>query len=320
MRIDNRKVALIGTGLVGMSFAYALLNQNAADELVLIDLDRRRAEGEAMDLNHGLAFSNSHMRIYAGDYNDCAGADIVAICAGAAQKPGESRVDLLRRNAEVFRSIIGPVLQSGFSGIFLIATNPVDIMARQVQILSGFEPGRVLGTGTTLDTARLRYMLGSYFSVDPRNVHAYVIGEHGDSEFVPWSQALIATKQVLAICEESQGKYTQVRLDEIERDVREAGGRIIAAKNATNYGIGMAMVRIARAIFGDENSILTVSTMLRGEYGQTDVYAGAPCIVNRQGVTRTLSLRLTDSELGRMEASCSFLRDTFQNINGKQAG
>lgn len=196
MKTDKRKVVLIGTGMVGMSYAYSLLNQNVCDELVLVDLDRRKAEGEAMDLNHGLAFSSSHMRIYAGDYEDCRDADIVVICAGVAQKEGESRLNLLKRNKEVFRSIVGPVAESGFNGIFLVATNPVDVMTRITYELSGFNPRRVMGTGTALDTARLRYLLGDYLRVDPRNIHAYVMGEHGDSEFVPWSQAMIATRPI----------------------------------------------------------------------------------------------------------------------------
>lgn len=281
---DSRRVALIGTGLVGMSYAYALLNQNACDELVLVDIDRKRAEGEAMDLNHGLAFSGSHMKIRAGDYAECADADIVVICAGVAQKPGESRLDLLQRNTEVFRSIIGPVMASGFKGLFLVATNPVDIMARITQQLSGLDPRRVIGSGTALDTARLRYLLGDYFSVDPRNVHAYVIGEHGDSEFVPWSQAMVATKSVLDICAESGGKYCTAEMETISGEVRDAAQKIIEAKRSTYYGIGMALVRITRAIFGNESSVLTVSTLLRGEYGQQDVYAGVPCIVGRDGV------------------------------------
>ena len=182
---QNRKVVLIGTGMVGMSYAYALLNQNVCDELVLIDIDKKRATGEAMDLNHGLAFSGSNMKIYAGDYSDCSNADIVSICAGVAQKPGETRLDLLLRNTEVFRSIVSPVTESGFNGIFLVATNPVDIMTRITCILSGFNPRRVLGTGTTLDTARLRYLLGRMFGVDPRNMHAYVMGEHGIRSLFP---------------------------------------------------------------------------------------------------------------------------------------
>ncbi|MFR5602072.1 MAG: lactate/malate family dehydrogenase, partial [Lachnospiraceae bacterium] len=173
MRTDKRKIALIGTGMVGMSYAYSLLNQNVCDELVLIDINQKRAMGEAMDLNHGLAFSGSHMKIYAGKYEDCQDADIAVICAGVAQKEGETRLDLLKRNTAVFRSIIEPITASGFNGIFLVATNPVDIMTRITYVLSGFNPRRVLGSGTALDTARLRYLLGEYLSVDPRNVHAY---------------------------------------------------------------------------------------------------------------------------------------------------
>ena len=311
---DSRRVALIGTGLVGMSYAYALLNQNACDELVLVDIDRKRAEGEAMDLNHGLAFSGSHMKIRAGDYAECADADIVVICAGVAQKPGESRLDLLQRNTEVFRSIIGPVMASGFKGLFLVATNPVDIMARITQQLSGLDPRRVIGSGTALDTARLRYLLGDYFSVDPRNVHAYVIGEHGDSEFVPWSQAMVATKSVLDICAESEGKYCTAEMETISGEVRDAAQKIIEAKRSTYYGIGMALVRITRAIFGNESSVLTVSTLLRGEYGQQDVYAGVPCIVGRDGVRDVIHLKLTAEEQRKFDASCRVLKDTYEGL------
>ncbi len=311
---DSRRVALIGTGLVGMSYAYALLNQNACDELVLVDIDRKRAEGEAMDLNHGLAFSGSHMKIRAGDYAECADADIVVICAGVAQKPGESRLDLLQRNTEVFRSIIGPVMASGFKGLFLVATNPVDIMARITQQLSGLDPRRVIGSGTALDTARLRYLLGDYFRVDPRNVHAYVIGEHGDSEFVPWSQAMVATKSVLDICAESGGKYCTAEMETISGEVRDAAQKIIEAKRSTYYGIGMALVRITRAIFGNESSVLTVSTLLRGEYGQQDVYAGVPCIVGRDGVRDVIHLKLTAEEQRKFDASCRVLKDTYEGL------
>lgn len=311
---DNRKVILIGTGMVGMSYAYALLNQNACDELVLIDLDRQRAEGEAMDLNHGLAFSGSHMKIYAGDYSDCANADIVVICAGVAQKPGESRLDLLQRNTRVFQSIIDPVTESGFNGIFLVATNPVDIMTRVTCALSGFNPRRVLGTGTALDTARLRYLLGEYFSVDPRNIHAYVMGEHGDSEFVPWSQAMLATKPILTICEESGGRFCAEDMEKITEEVRGAAQKIITAKKATYYGIGMALVRITRAIFGNESSVLTVSAMLRGEYGQSNVFVGAPCIVGRNGIQRTLTLSLNDQELEQFRTSCDTLREFYDGL------
>ncbi|WP_394525858.1 L-lactate dehydrogenase [Lacrimispora sp. JR3] len=316
MRTDKRKVALVGTGMVGMSYAYSMLNQGVCDELVLIDINRKRAEGEAMDLNHGLAFSGSHMKIYAGEYKDCTDADIVVICAGVAQKPGETRLDLLKRNASVFRSIVQPITESGFNGLFLVATNPVDIMTRITYEISGFNPKRVIGSGTTLDTARLRYLLGESLRVDPRNVHAYVIGEHGDSEFVPWSQAMIATKPILSLCGTGgeEDMVSRQELKRIEEEVRTAAYKIIEAKQATYYGIGMSLTRITRAIFGDENSVFTVSAMLKGEYGQTDVYAGVPCIVNQNGIQRVLPLTLTEEEANRFNSSCQTLKESFEGI------
>lgn len=314
MKTDRRKVALIGTGMVGMSYAYSLLNQNVCDELVLIDIDKKRAEGEAMDLNHGLAFSGSNMKIYAGEYEDCADADIAVICAGVAQKPGESRLNLLKRNTAVFKSIVDPITASGFNGIFLVATNPVDIMTRITYTLSGFNPRRVLGSGTALDTARLRYLLGDYLKVDPRNVHAYVMGEHGDSEFVPWSQAMIATKPILELCGESGGHVCEEDLKKISEEVKGAAYQIIEAKNATYYGIGMALTRITRAILGDENSVLTVSAMLKGEYGQADVFTGVPCIINQNGIQRVLPLSLSEEELEKMKRSCDTLRESLESL------
>lgn len=314
MRNDKRKVALVGTGMVGMSYAYALLNQNLCDELVLIDVNKERALGEAMDLNHGLAFSGSNMKIFAGNYSDCIDADIVVICAGVAQKPGESRLNLLKRNAEVFKSIIEPVTASGFNGIFLVATNPVDIMTRITCVLSGFNPRRVLGTGTALDTARLRYLLGDYLKVDPRNVHAYVMGEHGDTEFVPWSQAMVATKSIKELCTESGGSVCDQDLEQITEEVRTAAYKIIEAKKATYYGIGMAMARLTKAILSNENSVLTVSAIMRGEYGQSGVFIGAPCIINQNGVQRILPLSLTAEENQKFSDSCQLLKKTYEDL------
>jgi L-lactate dehydrogenase len=311
---DQRKVVIVGTGFVGMSYAYAMLNQNACDELVLIDIDTKRAEGEAMDLNHGLAFSGSHMKIYAGSYADCKDADIVAISAGVSQKPGETRLALLQRNTDVFKTIVDPVIRSGFNGIFLVATNPVDIMAHVTQRLSKFDSKRVIGTGTTLDTARLRYLLGEYFRVDPRNVHAYVMGEHGDSEFVPWSQALIATKPVLELCEETGCGQSCEGMFLISNEVKASAQKIIEAKKASYYGIGMAMVRISKAILGNENSVLTVSAMIQGEYGVNGVYAGVPCVVNRNGIDRIIELTLTNEELQFMHLSCAVLAKNYSDI------
>ncbi len=314
MQSGKRKVVIVGTGMVGMSYAYCLLNQSVCDELVLIDVNKLRAEGEAMDLNHGLAFANASMTIYAGDYEDCCDADIVVIAAGVAQKPGETRLDLLKRNAVVFRSIVEPVVASGFNGIFLVATNPVDIMTRITCELSGFNARRVLGSGTALDTARLRYLLGDYLKTDPRNIHAYVMGEHGDSEFVPWSQALLATKPILELCQEDGDCKRQNRLSLIEEEVRTAAYKIIEAKRATYYGIGMALTRITKAILGDEHSVLTVSAMLKGEYGQRDVFVGVPCIINQNGVQKILPLKLTEEEMEKLNQSCKTLMDSYQGI------
>jgi len=314
MQTDNRKIALIGTGMVGMSYAYAMLNKNSCDELVLIDIDKRKAMGEAMDLNHGLAFSGGSMKIYAGDYTDCRDADIAVICAGTAQKQGESRLDLLERNAQIFKEVIQSIVSSGFDGIFLVATNPVDVMTRITHKLSGFDARKVLGTGTTLDTARLRYLAGEYFGTDPRNVHAYVMGEHGDSEFVPDSQAFIGTKSVLRIIEEYPDRFSMRDLEKIFEDVKLAAGEIIKAKKATYYGIGMALVRITDAILGDSNSILTVSARLSGEYGRKDVFAGVPCVIGREGVKKVISLDLTSEELGMFRRSCDVLEQSYISL------
>lgn len=315
MANNNRKVVLVGTGMVGMSFAYAALNQSVCDELVLIDLNEVRARGEAMDLNHGLAFSNSSMRIYYGSYSDCSDADIVVICAGVNQKPGESRLELLQRNAKVFASIVPPVVSSGFDGIFLVATNPVDIMTRVTYELSGFNAAKVIGTGTTLDTARLRYLLGTYFEVDPRHIHAYVIGEHGDSEFVPWSQGIMAVKPIFDVLKDNPDRYKMEDLDKISNDVRTAAYEIIKAKGSTYYGIGMAICRIVRAVFHNENSVFTTSVRLRGEYGlKKDVFIGNPCIINSGGANRILELKLTDDELEKFKNSYNILAESFESI------
>lgn len=311
---DLKKVALIGTGFVGMSFAYALLNSGECDQLVLIDINKEKAKGEAMDLNHGLPFAKRNMLIYAGDYSDCCDADIVVIAAGVAQKEGEDRISLLKRNYEVFKSIIDPVIQSGFNGIFLVATNPVDIMTKITYEISGFDSDRVIGSGTTLDTARLRYILGDYFSIDPRNVHAYVIGEHGDSEIVPWSQAYITTKKIYDIIDSSNGKFSFDDIYTLGKNVTEAAQEIIKAKNATYYGIGMALVRIVRAIFGDENSALTVSVLLKGQYGVNDVYAGLPAIIGRNGIKEIIVLDLKENERTSFINSCNFLKTTAKEI------
>lgn len=312
-KADKRKIVLIGTGMVGMSYAYALLNQNLCDELVLIDINKKRAEGEAMDLNHGVAFSGGNMEIYAGEYTDCYNADLVVLTAGLPQKEGQNRLDLLKENRKIFETILQSVLENGFHGIFLVATNPVDIMTRIVYEISDFPPEKVIGTGTALDTARLRYLLGEKFMIDPRNMHAYVMGEHGDSEFVPWSQAMMTTKPIFDLCGETEGCHFQELL-ELEEEVRMAAYKIIEAKKATYYGIGMAMARITKAIFGNEYSVLTVSAHLQGEYGENGIYIGIPCVVNRMGIQRIVELPLGSEEKQRLHSSCETLENTYREI------
>ena len=314
MSQGKRKVVIIGTGMVGMSYAYALLNQNVCDELCLIDINKERCRGEAMDLNHGLAFSSSNMKIYSGEYKDCKDADMVCICAGVSQKEGETRLDLLKRNTAVFKSIISPVVESGFSGIFLVATNPVDIMTRITKTLSGFPSNKVFGSGTTLDTARLKYILGKRFEVDPRNVHAYVIGEHGDSEFIPWSQAGVATKRIFDISTADGGYLTYKDMEEIAFNVRDAANQIIKAKGATYYGIGMSLVRITKAVLSDEHSVITVSSCIGEGHSHEGVYIGMPSIVGRDGIKEVLYLNLNQEERSHYRKSCQLLDDLYKDL------
>ena len=296
MIYDKRKIVIIGCGFVGMSYAYCLVNQTVCDELILIDIDEKKACGEAMDLNHSIAFAPGHMKIRAGGYADCKDADIVVITAGLNQKKNETRLDLLSKNAKIFEDITLKVLESKFNGIFLIATNPVDIMTYIVKKKSGFPISKVIGSGTTLDTARLRFNLSEYFGINTGNIHAYVIGEHGDSEFVPWSHALIGTKKIEDICIEYGKKYSYDDVINIGENVKNAAYSIIEAKNATYYGIGMALTRITKAIFSDEHSILTVSTYLNGEYGRKDLCIGVPCVIGRKGIISQIYLNLNENE------------------------
>ena len=300
----NNKVVIVGCGNVGMSYAYALLNQKTnVQELVLIDLNKDKIVGEAMDLNHGLAFAPSKMQIKAGDYSDCKDAKIVCIAAGANQNPGETRMDLIHKNSSIFKNIITEVVNSGFDGIFLIATNPLDIMTYLTWKYSNFPHNKVIGSGTSLDTARLRYMIGDKLNVNPKNVHAYVIGEHGDSEFVPWSNANIGLQNIKEFLKDEE-------LEEIYVNVRDAAYDIIERKGATCYGIGMCLVRITNAILGDENSIITVSTYDKNN----DVFVGLPAVINAKGVREKVYVKLTKDEEERLQNSIDVIKDAINKI------
>lgn len=295
------KVVIIGCGNVGMSYAYALLNQSTAvNELVLIDLNKKRIEGEVMDLNHCLAFAPSKIDIKAGDYNDCKNAKIVVIAAGANQDIGETRNDLIYKNAKIFKEIISKVMNEGFDGIFLVATNPLDVMTYLTYKYSKLPSNQVIGTGTSLDTSRLRYMLGEKLNMNPKNMHAYVIGEHGDSEFVLWSKALVGTENI--------NKFiTKNEMSNIEINVRDAAYEIINRKGATYYGIGMCLVRITNAILNNENSIITVST-----YNcENNVYIGLPTVINKNGADRKIFVELNEEEKNKLQNSIALIKEVI---------
>ena len=306
------KIVLVGTGFVGMSMAYSMLNRGGIGELVLIDIDKEKTIGEEMDLSHGLPFAPQKMVIKAGDYRDCKDAEIVVITAGVAQKEGQTRLELAEVNAKIIKDITKNIMASGFNGIIIVASNPVDLMSYVVYKVSGLPRNKVIGSGTVLDTARLRYMLAEHIGVSSKNVHAYVMGEHGDSSFVAWSHCYVGCKKIINIL---QNKNEPIdNLEKIHEGVVNAAYEIIEKKKATYYGIGMALNRIVRAILDNENSILTVSTYLQnGEYGQDDVFIGVPAIINQNGIREILTLELDKNEQEKLDKSCELIKEMRQN-------
>lgn len=301
------KIVLVGAGFVGMSMAYSMLNRGGINELVLVDLDKDKTIGEEMDLSHGLPYAPQKMVIKAGDYSDCKDAQIVVITAGAAQKPGQTRLELAEVNTKIMKSITEQIMASGFNGIIIVATNPVDLMTYVVSKVSGLPKNQVLGSGTALDTARLRYLLADYFKISSKNIHAYIMGEHGDSSFVPWDHAYIGCKKVLDVMKDRKEDIS--KLNKIHKGVVEAAYEIIERKKATYYGIGMALNRIVRAILDNENAILTVSAYLKdGEYGQDDIYIGVPAVINSNGVRELLNLELNQEEQEKLNNSCNIIK------------
>jgi len=310
---DTRKVAIIGVGSVGATFAYTLMRSGLAGDIVLVDKDRQRAEGEALDLNHGLFFAPP-VRIRAGEIEECQEADITVITAGAAQKEGESRLDLLRRNAAICKSIMEKVAEIAPETIVVMVTNPVDVLTYLALRYSGFPRSRVLGSGTLLDSARFRYMLSDRCGVDPRNVHAYVLGEHGDSEVAAWSLVHLAGVPLESFCRSRPRALERENRKEITEQVRDSAYHIIEYKGATYYAVSMALERIVGAILRGENSILTVSTLIDGAYGITDVCLSLPTLVNRDGVGQVIEVPLTDEELQHLRKSAEVLRKAIDSV------
>ena len=287
------KVVLVGTGFVGMSMAYTMLNRGGVNELVLIDIDKNKTKGEEMDLNHGMPFAPQKMIIKAGDYNECKDAQVIVITAGITQKPGQTRLELAENNAIIIKDITKNIMSSGFNGVIIVASNPVDLMAYVVYKVSGLPSNQVIGSGTVLDTARLRYILSDYLNVSSNNIHAYIMGEHGDSSFVPWNHAYVGCKKITEIIKNNSAEVC--KLDEIHQNVVNAAYEIIEKKKATYYGIGMSLSKIVKSVLDNDNSILTVSTFLKdGKYGQDDVYIGVPAVINKNGVKELLELELSN--------------------------
>ena len=311
--INPRKVAIVGCGFVGSASAFALMQSGLFAEMVLIDVDRDRAEGEALDIAHGMPFA-SPMNIYAGDYTDIDDAAITVITAGANQAPGETRLDLVNKNVAIFKSIIPQIAERDYQGILLVVSNPVDILTYVTLKLSGMPANRVLGSGTTLDTARFKCALGEHLGVDPRNVHARIIGEHGDSEIAAWSLANISGIPLDTFCELRGRTNRQEDMDRIAEDVKNAAYEIIKKKRATYYGIAMTVKRICEAIMRDEKPILTVSSYQDGPYGLHDVVLSMPCVVGRGGVDYQVPHPLDEHETTRLHESARTLREIIDQL------
>ena len=306
------KIVLVGTGFVGMSMAYSMLNRGGIKELILIDINKDKTIGEEMDLSHGLPFAPQKMNIKAGEYDECKDAEIVVITAGINQKPGQSRLELTAINAKMMKEITQNIMKSGFNGVIIVASNPVDVMTYVVAKESGLPKNKVIGSGTVLDTARLRYLMAEYLNVSSKNIHAYIMGEHGDSSFVPWDHAYVGCKKIKDVMKDNNKPMEDLR--KIHEDVVNSAYEIIEKKKATYYGIGMALNRLVRAVLDDENSILTVSTYLENEYGQDDIYIGVPAIINSNGVRELVKLELNEKEQKKLDESCKLIKEMRKDL------
>lgn len=310
---ESARVAVVGTGHVGSTFAYALLLSGFAGEIVLVDSNRAKAEGEAMDLNHAVPFTHP-TRVWAGDYADCAGATVTVLAAGANSKPGETRLDLVGRNAAIWREIVPEVVKHNPGGILLIATNPVDVLTYAAWKLSGLPSRRVIGSGTVLDTARFRYLLSQHFGVDARSVHAYIIGEHGDSEVPVWSLANIAGLRLPEFCKAQGINHDAKAMGEIFAQTRDAAYHIIERKGATYYAVAAGLMRITQAILRNQRSVLSVSSLIEDYYGTGDVCFSLPTVVDRGGVESVLRLELSQQEVEQLRHSADVLKATIQKL------
>ncbi|MDT8716333.1 L-lactate dehydrogenase [Clostridium sp. 19966] len=308
------KISIIGAGFVGSTSAFALMMGGLASNIVIVDINKEKAEGEAMDLSHGVPFVNP-VDVISGDYSDTKDSDIVIITAGVGQKPGESRLDMIGKNLKVFKAIVPEVVKYSPNSILLVVSNPVDILSYITYKLSGFPKERVIGSGTVLDTSRFRYLLSEHFDVDARNIHTYIMGEHGDSEIATWSLTNIAGMNVEEFCQKACGKCDGKFKYNIYNDVKNAAYDVIQKKGATYYAVALAVKRIVEAILRDEKSILTVSTLMEGQYGIEDIYIGVPSIVGIDGVSKILEVPLAEEEFLKLKESSSTLKKVLQEAH-----
>ncbi len=312
--INTRKAVMIGCGYVGAAAVFSLMESGLFSEIVLIDADKAKAEGEAMDISHGIPFVRN-MKIYAGDYDDVADAAIIIITAGANQKPNETRLDLVHKNVAIFKSIIPEITKRNFGGILLVVANPVDILTYVAVKLSGLPENRVIGSGTVLDTARLKYEVGKQLHVDSRSVHAFIIGEHGDSEIAAWSSANISGIEIEDFCEMRGHEDTDESQQEMAEKVKNSAYEIIKRKSATYYGVAVAIRRICEVIIRDEKSILPVSTVMHGQYGIEDVALSMPAIVGKNGIETKVPISLDEDEIRDLQKSANVLKDILKEIS-----
>ena len=314
MKITTRKVAIVGCGLVGSTTAFSLVTQGVCDEVMLIDINKERAHGEMLDMRDSIEYLNRNVKVKTGTYAECGDMDIIVITAGAPPKQGQTRLDTLEMSAKIAKSIVEPIMKSGFDGIFIAISNPVDIIAHYIYKLSGLPKNQVIGTGTAIDSARLQNMSAQTVNVDPRSVHAYSMGEHGDSQMVPWSTVTIAGKPFYDVIADNKELVGDVDLDELVYRTTQEGWEIFNRKGTTYYGIATACVGVIKAILNDENRIIPVSTLLEGEYGERDVYAGVPTVLNRSGAYDVLEIHMTLGELARFKESTRVIREYTDRI------
>ena len=310
-----RKVAIVGTGLVGSSTAFSLLTQGVCDEILMIDINREKALGEVMDLNHCIEYLNRNTKVKVGSYEECKDVDIVVITAGAPPKPGQTRLDTLDLSAKIVKSIVDPIMNSGFNGHFIIVSNPVDVISYYVYKLSGLPKNKVIGTGTSIDSARLKNFIGELFNVDPRSVQGYSMGEHGDSQMVPWSHVYIGGKPFSKVIEDNKKRAGDIDLEKLVLDTARAGWEVYNRKGTTYYAIASATVGIIKAIINNENKIIPVSTLLEGEYGEFDVFTSVPAVLNNEGVKEVVEIEMTKQEVDKFKASNKVIKEYIDKLN-----